>query len=57
MIWLLSLAIAAALFASAFLATLALRAPKVNRINGRLLRDDERTIEHLPPDEKRRLEK
>ena len=57
MIWLLSLAIAAGLFASAFLATLAWWAPKVSRIDGRLLRDDDRTIEHLPPDEKHRLGK
>jgi len=55
MIWLLSLAIAAALFATALIAGLLWRPSKVTRIDGRTLWDDKRTVE--PDDEKRRLGK
>jgi len=54
-IWLLSLALAAGLFVGTLIAALLWRPPKVTRIDGRLLRDDRKTIE--PDDEKRRLGK
>ena len=45
MILLLSLAIAAGLFAGTLIAGLLLRPPRVTRIDGRLLRRDRKTIE------------